>query len=287
MTDRKNLKSLCEAAPTGPWLVENDSLYFKDDGYTRHLLDADAGHDVEEEAYYAALRFIAAANPAAVLALIAESQAMAGLLKRFVDGEYEQDENQAERHMYFTEAQSLLALMSGELEAHTIVPDSAIKAIHAERDQLKAEIAGLRTGYEAYERVNAELKAKNEAMRKDRTHWQAECLKRGFEYVRESDDHYVLADVPEMADLLGSMLGVEVRSKENDAYEEANSQLNEQIEGLINTIHAQESMRKDAERLQIATALVQKLCDAAGNQPSVATGYLHDILAALGQGEQS
>jgi hypothetical protein len=80
---------------------------------------------------------------------------------------------------------------------------------------------------------------------------------------------------------------VEVRSKENDAYEEANSQLNEQIEGLINTIHAQESMRKDAERLQIATALVQKLCDAAGNQPSVATGYLHDILAALGQGEQS
>ena len=28
-----------------------------------------------------------------------------------------------------------------------------------ERDQLRAEIAGLRTGYEAYERVNAELKA--------------------------------------------------------------------------------------------------------------------------------
>lgn len=94
----------------------------------------------------------------------------------------------------------------------------------------------------------ARLKAENEALRKDQTDWQAECLKRGFEYVRESDDHYVLADVPEMADLLGSMLGVEVRSKENDAYEEANSQLNERIEGLINTIHSQESMRKDAER---------------------------------------
>ncbi|MDL2186738.1 hypothetical protein P5706_21340 [Pseudomonas sp. ChxA] len=93
-----------------------------------------------------------------------------------------------------------------------------------------------------------QLKAENEALRKDQTDWQAECLKRGFEYVRESDDHYVLADVPEMADLLGSMLGVEVRSKENDAYEEANSQLNERIEGLINTIHSQESMRKDAER---------------------------------------
>ena len=34
----------------------------------------------------------------------------------------------------------------------------------AERDQLRAEVAGLKTGYEAYERVNAELKAENEAL---------------------------------------------------------------------------------------------------------------------------
>ncbi len=87
-----------------------------------------------------------------------------------------------------------------------------------------------------------------EALRKDRTDWQKECLKRGFEYVREPDDHYVMADVPEMADLLGMLLGVEVRTKDNDTYEEANSRLNEQVEGLINTIHAQEALRKDAER---------------------------------------
>lgn len=37
----------------------------------------------------------------------------------------------------------------------------------AERDRLRAEVAGLRTGYEAYERVNAELKAESEALRKD------------------------------------------------------------------------------------------------------------------------
>ena len=48
-----------------------------------------------------------------------------------------------------------------------------------------------------------------------------------------------------------------------------------------------EALREDADRLQSATAFVQKLCDSAGKQPSVATGYLHDILAALGQGEQS
>lgn len=36
-----------------------------------------------------------------------------------------------------------------------------------ERDQLRAEISGLKTGYEAYERVNAELKAEVERLRKD------------------------------------------------------------------------------------------------------------------------
>lgn len=48
-----------------------------------------------------------------------------------------------------------------------------------------------------------------------------------------------------------------------------------------------DALRKDADRLQSATAFVQKLCDSAGKQPSVATGYLHGILSALGKGEQS
>lgn len=36
--------------------------------------------------------------------------------------------------------------------------------LEANRDQLRAEVAGLKTGYEAYERVNAELKAENERL---------------------------------------------------------------------------------------------------------------------------
>ena len=36
-----------------------------------------------------------------------------------------------------------------------------------ERDQLRAEIAGLKTGYQAYEQVNAELKAEVDGLRKD------------------------------------------------------------------------------------------------------------------------
>lgn len=39
--------------------------------------------------------------------------------------------------------------------------------VEIERDQLRTEVAGLRTGYEAYEQVNAELKAENEALRKE------------------------------------------------------------------------------------------------------------------------
>ncbi|MBE8590750.1 hypothetical protein IQK56_07295 [Pseudomonas sp. MAFF 301449] len=166
MTDNKKLKVLCEAAPTGPWLVENDSLYFKDDGYTRHLLEADAGHDVEDEAYYAALKFIAAANPSAVLALIAENDRLKTL------------RSTTERDL----AQELEVWRNGPScwscsdtgDVHDIVGEwrgqcdcNATKLIDAasERDQLKAENAGLRTGYEAYEQVNAELKAENEALR--------------------------------------------------------------------------------------------------------------------------
>lgn len=73
----RGLKVLAEAAPSGPWLVENDSMYFKEDGYTRHLLDADSGQDVEEDRYYAALAFMAAANPSVVLALLAEVERLA------------------------------------------------------------------------------------------------------------------------------------------------------------------------------------------------------------------
>lgn len=45
--------------------------------------------------------------------------------------------------------------------------------------------------------------------------------------------------------------------------------------------HAQPATAKVDERLTEATAFVQKLCDAASGQPSVATGYLSDILDVL------
>ena len=86
------------------------------------------------------------------------------------------------------------------------------------------------------------LLAERDAQKKD---WQSECLKKGFEYVREPDDHYVVADPSEMASLLRDLLGVDVRAKDGEDYGVSVIELQEQIEGLINTLHDQQS-RLDA-----------------------------------------
>lgn len=149
-----------------------------------------------------------------------------------------------------------------------------------ERDQLRAEVEGLRTGYEAYERVNAELKAENESLMAKRLARAtraknlvgiASSHRRDALVLRkdlESHKRMLLAAVCDLG-AIGEALGAEM---DDDGSE---------LEGIAT------ELRKDAERLQNATAFVQKLCDSAGRQPSVATGYLHDILSALGQGEQS
>lgn len=57
-------------------------------------------------------------------------------------------------------------------------------------DQLRAEVAGLKTDYEAYERVNAELKAECEALRKDKD--RLDALESNFWDVRH--DSHPIAD---------------------------------------------------------------------------------------------
>lgn len=58
------------------------------------------------------------------------------------------------------------------LECNGGTAQAAINLL-AERDELRAEIGGLKTGYEAYERVSAELKAECEALRKDAEKWKS------------------------------------------------------------------------------------------------------------------
>lgn len=47
--------------------------------------------------------------------------------------------------------------------------------------KLRTEVAGLRTGYEAYERVNAELKAENERIERNRDMWKGQVERQAEE----------------------------------------------------------------------------------------------------------
>lgn len=158
MTDNTELKRLAEAATQGEWQVietelpcrigrphvERRIFTAKDHPQLKAPYPVVNGsvalgtdetpvhHMVSMTAEDAA--FVAAANPAAVLALIAENERLERLALDSVNAEY-----------------------AGSMD---------LESICAERDQLRAEVAGLKTGYEAYERVKAELKAEVERLDK-------------------------------------------------------------------------------------------------------------------------
>ena len=83
MTDRNELKQLAEAAPAGPWYQH---------GGIKQVVDRDCEavcETFEEDGDCPVARFIAAANPAAIKALIAENDALRHALQAItaqVDG---------------------------------------------------------------------------------------------------------------------------------------------------------------------------------------------------------
>ena len=71
--------------------------------------------------------------------LKAENEALAHLLKRFVDGEHDDAEDQNERHHYHGEAQALLARMSGEFQEYSLVPYEALWKQRTELVELRRD----------------------------------------------------------------------------------------------------------------------------------------------------
>jgi len=138
---------------------------------------------------FSAEAFIVVASPAAVLALIAENES--------VHKHWQNESNnvqvlvaefarlKAENEIFEEGMRSIAcSLSAGGYNAETLTATQLVEKVQwgvdhfADTsgrmvDQLRAEVAGLKTGYEAYERVNAELKAENEALRKnaDRYQW--------------------------------------------------------------------------------------------------------------------
>ena len=69
------------------------------------------------------------------------------------------------RRQFYSHAQALLA-DHDSARKHWENESNNVQALMDEVARLKAEIAGLKTGYEAYEQINAGLKAEVEALRK-------------------------------------------------------------------------------------------------------------------------
>jgi hypothetical protein len=209
MTDNAELKRLAKAATPGPWSVcgEVDSTQgfeIVQDIWNEHGTHTGMDVVVYEWSYESdplgVIRrpdadFIAAANPAAVLALIAENErlresdqeatelcdtlsVLLGEIAVAVRG----PEEPKSRHGFHDLPSRVKTVVSerDQLKAENERLESAYRAANAasksmlttsvliERDQFRAEVAGLKTGYEAYERVNAELKAEVEGLESSR-----------------------------------------------------------------------------------------------------------------------
>ncbi|MFJ7792304.1 hypothetical protein [Pseudomonas sp. NPDC096950] len=160
MSDYIELKKLAEAAPEGPWFGPEYAPG------TSYVFDVDLGtllaYESIDSEKDACLRYVAAANPAAVLALIAENER----LRIGMKGDYDLDawlEWRADRDQLRHDHDKWESLYRSEHATGTRLLDT-LTGFRTERDQLRAEVAGLKTGYEAYEAQNAALKEGIEAL---------------------------------------------------------------------------------------------------------------------------
>ena len=164
MSDYSELKRVAEE------LIAANDLFFNESPQCNEVGDAWSLADD---------RFTEAASPEVILALIAENERLKNRLE--VDPRHDYDgistrdatvkvldeqvdqlkaDNERLRADY-----AGLARFNPEWDRVAAAQDS-VREHMAMVVQLKAEVAGLRTGYEAYERVNAELKAEVEELRK-------------------------------------------------------------------------------------------------------------------------
>lgn len=65
---------------------------------------------------------------------------------------------------------------------------AAVLSLTAELDRLKSELAGLRTGYDAYEKIVADLRAENESLREGANFRAIQSLRQDCEVLREDND---------------------------------------------------------------------------------------------------
>ena len=161
MADHSELKKLAEAAPEGPWFGPEYAPG------TSHVFDVDLGtllaYESIDSEKDACLRYVAAANPAAVLALIAENESLKGphdwlaedLIKELVDNAQALQENSD----------------LGESDPFAIVLLAAASRIRRQEgsiDKLKAENEQLAKTASCWDRLNIQNKALSDSSRAER-----------------------------------------------------------------------------------------------------------------------
>lgn len=174
MSDYKRLKHLALAQPVKEWRSEEGEPSMMT-GERMYYVIGPGGVSCWEHGAHdrVSASYIAAASPAVVLGLIAENERLTNRLE--VDPRHDYDGISTrdatvkvlDEQVDQLKAENERLAKTADCWDRLNVQNKALSdSFRAERDQLKAEVAGLRTGYEAYEQVNAELKAEVEELRK-------------------------------------------------------------------------------------------------------------------------
>ncbi|NMX98639.1 hypothetical protein HBO43_18755 [Pseudomonas veronii] len=147
MTDNTELKRLAEIMVRD---VNGDLSDAEARNFHQHLSDYEA-----------------ATTPEKILALIAETEELGRYLCTCRDCGGEGALHTGDWHSYgHMEPPEPVMEKCGECDGTGLLGEiQDLYQVITDRDQLRAEIAGLKAGYEAYERVSAELKAEVEALR--------------------------------------------------------------------------------------------------------------------------
>ncbi|HHO0151031.1 TPA: ead/Ea22-like family protein [Enterobacter asburiae] len=74
--DKQALRNLARRATPGPWAMEHENIWYYENGYTKHLAYFCQGDDVDDSQDDVNTRYVAAADPSTVLALLDELEKM-------------------------------------------------------------------------------------------------------------------------------------------------------------------------------------------------------------------
>ncbi|NNA20437.1 hypothetical protein HBN70_06615 [Pseudomonas lundensis] len=206
MNDSRDLKAIAEACQQHQplrFMRSHGALYIRNDNGI--VFDVHQNRSFPEfmaqNKDYADLAL--AANPETILALIAENKELGRYLCTCRDCGGEGALHTGDWHSYgHMEPPEPVMEKCGECDGTGLLGEvQDLYQVITERDQLCAEVAGLKTGYEAYEQVNAGLKAEVEWLRDDleQKEYDANAWRNGEESVwievfnSDGDDPFISA----------------------------------------------------------------------------------------------